>query len=148
MAGVGETIACFSTWEGLWDTSTSLFLLIFCGFGALKPPWVGSCRSADRRLLNQWLRAKTKDQWLWWGQGNYFFSLQDRWQWCHLPALLKGDFFGNSLEAKHADLPEGACGSLHILLCSGEKYMNSDGEGQHRSTAFMLWEGSQKNLGG
>lgn len=64
-----------------------------------------------------------------------------------MPALLEDVFFGDSLEAKHSDLPEGGCGSLHTLLCSGENYMNSDGEGQHRGRAFVLWEGSQKDLG-
>lgn len=65
-----------------------------------------------------------------------------------MPALLKDVSFGDNLEAKHADLPEGGCGSMYTLLCSGEKYMNSDGEGQHRSIEFMLWEGSPKDLGG
>lgn len=65
-----------------------------------------------------------------------------------MPALLKDVFLGGSLEAEHADLSEGHCDSLHTLLCSGKKHMNSDGEEQHRSIAFMLWEGSQKDLGG
>lgn len=65
-----------------------------------------------------------------------------------MPALLTDVSFGDSLEAKHADLPEGGCGSMHTRLCSGEKYMISDREGQHRNIAFMLWEGSQKDLGG
>lgn len=65
-----------------------------------------------------------------------------------MPALLKDVSFGDSLEAKHSDFPEGGCGLMYTLFCSGEKYMNSDREEQHRSIAFMLWEGPQKDLGG
>lgn len=57
-----------------------------------------------------------------------------------MPALLKDALFGDNLEAKHADLPEGGCGSLHTLLCSGKKKKkkNSDGGATQKHSIYAL----------